>query len=555
MRHLISASILALSLALSTSVHAEEWFRLNLDAPIFFGAGVPDIGENNPITFVVNGDAAGSSVDGRDLGTINIPITVNGIDASHTVDVDGLPDGASWNGSAIIWSPASEGSYDLTIEVRDENDILVASQGVELVIHQPLTASVPETEYEVEIGEDLTITPTAANAIGALQWGSTPSELPEWLDFDAATGVIDVDTAEANELGEIVLTAVDQADLMSASTLPFSISVNGADTDYWLATLGGASSDIGQSIRAGSDGSLYVTGYTNSTGAGGYDLLIAKYGANGSLSWKKTLGGASTDYGYGIAAGSDGSLYVTGSISSGAGGYDLLIARYGSDGSLNWQKTLGGATHDNGRSIAAGPDGSLYVTGSTASSGAGGHDLLIAKYGANGSLSWKKTLGGASTDYGYGIAAGSDGSLYVAGYTNSAGAGSNDILITKYGSDGNLSWKKTLGGESTDIGYDIAAGSDGSLYVTGYTQSAGSGGIDVLIARLPADGGDDMVAGSLTWQDAELTVGPNPSLTVSSPSWTSPDANLTPNDASALVPGNAAALTSTTTDFEQQAQP
>jgi len=234
MRRLIGISILAMGIALSTSAHAEQWVRLNMDAPIFYGGGTPDIGGNNPISFVVNGDAAATSVNGRDLGDINIPVTVNGIDASYTVDVAGLPPGATWSGSAILWSPATEGTYTPTIEVRDAAGELVASQELELIIHLPLTASVPQTAYEVAVGDALTITPTAANAVGVLQWGSAPAELPDWLDFDAVTGVIEVDTATENALSNMVLTAVDQHDNDYASTQQFSVKVNGA-CDLWNA--------------------------------------------------------------------------------------------------------------------------------------------------------------------------------------------------------------------------------------------------------------------------------------------------------------------------------
>lgn len=227
----MSVSILTVSLVLSTSAHAEQWFRMRMDAPIFYGlgpvddGGVPDLGGSNPIEFLVNG-AGGTSADGRDLGDLNIPIAVMGIEAGHTVDVVDLPSGATWSGSAILWSPAIAGTYTPTIEVRDAEDTLVASQTIELKIHLALTASIPQTVYEVQVGEDLTITPTVQNAIGGLQWGSTPSDFPDWLSFDSITGDIEVDTAQANSLAGISLTGVDQFDLSSAATEQFSVTVH-----------------------------------------------------------------------------------------------------------------------------------------------------------------------------------------------------------------------------------------------------------------------------------------------------------------------------------------
>ena len=54
-------------------------------------------------------------------------------------------------------------------------------------------------------------------------------------------------------------------------------------------------------------------------GGGGdtlYDVFVAKYKASGILSWARTAGGASNDYGYGIAAGAHNSLYITGEFMS-----------------------------------------------------------------------------------------------------------------------------------------------------------------------------------------------------------------------------------------------
>jgi|GEM_PF-5879292 len=621
MRRLLSASILTLSLAMASSAHAEDWFRLNMSSPIHFGAhnvedgdgAPPDGGVNNNIDIQIDAE-----VNGRVYGDMTIPVSVSGIDGTYSVTVIGMPSGATWTADtetygagSIHWPSATQGTYHPTVEVRDADGALVATSDLEIVVHAPLAASVSQTAYEVEVGGELSIVPDIDNDIGGVHWGSTPSPLPDWLDFNAVTGAIDVDTSAKNTLSDIVLTAVDQDDLTSASTLPFSISVTGATTNYWLSTLGGTSGEEGQGIAVGSDGAVYVTGRTNnelmlakytaagvlswtktlggvggnygygiavgsdgavyitgqtsSTGAGNYDLMLAKYTAAGALSWTKTLGGVGADYGQGVAVGSDGAIYVTGQLDrTGAGSYGLMLAKYTAEGALSWAKTLGGTRTENGNGIAVGSDGAVYVTGQTNSAGAGSYDLMLAKYTAAGALSWKTTLGGGSADYGYGIAVGSDGAVYVTGQTNSAGAGSYDLMLAKYtaagtlswkktlggskydygkgitvGSDGalyvmgqtnsagagsydlmlakytaagTLSWKKTLGGIATDHGYGITVGSDGALYVTGRTDSAGAGGIDLLVARLPADGGADMAAGSFIWQDAVLTVGENPTL-------------------------------------------
>ena len=48
------------------------------------------------------------------------------------------------------------------------------------------------------------------------------------------------------------------------------------DGNSWVATLGGSSYDIGSSVAVAPDGSVYVCGETDSSGAGSNDLLLAK---------------------------------------------------------------------------------------------------------------------------------------------------------------------------------------------------------------------------------------------------------------------------------------
>ena len=669
MRLLDGLSALALMLALTGSAHAEGWYRLNLQAPILFSGGEvlpPDAGGNSDISITIDETALiDGSAKGRQYGDLSVPVTISGTDDSHTVSLEGLagaswvPTGSAYGSGTVSWPGAAEGSWSPTIVVKDGDDNVVATAQLELEILPPLTASVPQNSYTVDKGDDLTIQASAGNAIGNVLWGSD-DDLPEWIDLDALTGQLQVDTSTSNSVGELKLTAVDQFDHLSASTTPFSVTVNGAMTDYWVTTLGGNGEDRGHGIAVGADGAVYVIGYTDSDSAGNDDVLIARYNADGTLAWKKTLGGTSTDSGRGIAVGADGGVYVSGyTVSTGAGGNDFLLAKYRADGTLDWKRTLGGTTGDSGYSIAVGADGAVYVTGSTNSAsgwnsdlllakysangaldwkktlggtaadygygiavgtdgavfvtgqtvsagagtndlllakytaagaldwkktlggtgidygysvtvgadgsvyvsgytnsvGAGGHDLLLAKYTTAGVLDWKKTLGGAGHDYGQSIAVGADGSVYVSGFTASTGAGGHDVLVARYRADGSLDWKGTLGGTGNDYGQNIAVGTDGALYVTGYTASTGAGSNDLLLARLPANGGSDMTAGALIWKDAILTVGENPVLTNNQnptglTDGQSPTGLTDGQNPTGLSEGNAAALTGSTTQFQ-----
>ena len=272
--------------------------------------------------------------------------------------------------------------------------------------------------------------------------------------------------------------------------------ITGIGGPYWIGTLGGAGSDQGFGIAVDSSGNVYVTGFTNSQGAGVQDVLITKYNTSGTIQWQRTLGGSSDDRGQGIAVDSSGNVYVTGFTASPSSGsqYDALITKYDTSGTIQWQRTLGGSSDDRGQGIAVDSSGNVYVTGFTASPSSGSqYDALITKYDTSGTIQWQRTLGGAGNDYGYGIAVDSSGNVYVTGFTISQGAGSIDVLITKYDTSGTIQWQRTLGGASSDQGYGIAVDSSGNVYVTGFTNSQGAGNYEVLITKYNT-------SGTIQWQ-------------------------------------------------------
>jgi hypothetical protein len=130
-----------------------------------------------------------------------------------------------------------------------------------------------------------------------------------------------------------------------------------------------------------------VTGQTNSYGAGNYDMVLVKYDASGNLSWNKTWGGTGTDQGNSLVQTSDGGYAVTGYTQSyGAGNYDMFIVKYDASGNLSWNKTWGGTSTEYSQSLVQTSDGGYAVAGYTLSYGAGGYDMLLVKYDASGNI-------------------------------------------------------------------------------------------------------------------------------------------------------------------------
>lgn len=94
---------------------------------------------------------------------------------------------------------------------------------------------------------------------------------------------------------------------------------------------------------------------------------------------------------------------------------------------------------------------------------------MISKWSSSGTRIWTRLLGGLSSDVGTGIATDLEGNAYVNGESNSAvidgqtNSGSNDIVISKWHSNGTRLWTQLLGGTGDDQGYGITTDSEGNV--------------------------------------------------------------------------------------------
>ena len=345
-----------------------------------------------------------------------------------------------------------------------------------------------------------------------------------------------------------------------------SSSPSSAQSLEWAKQAGGTNNDRSKAIAVDTSGNSYVTGgfqgsatfgageanETTLVSTGANDIVVAKYDGNGDLVWAKQAGGTSFDVGSDIAVDTSGNSYVTGSFLGSAtfgageanetmlvsaGGLDIFVAKYDSNGDLVWAKQAGGTSfNEPGVGIAVDTSGNSYVTGRIQGSAtfgageanettlvsAGGADIFVVKYDGNGDLVWAKQAGGTSfniIDAGLGIAVDTSGNSYVTGFfdgsatfgageaneTTLPGAGGVDIFVARYDGNGVLAWAKQSGGTNSDLSIGIAVDTSGNSYVTGgfsgsATFGAGeanettlvvAGSLDIFVARY--DGNGDLV--------------------------------------------------------------
>jgi hypothetical protein len=227
---------------------------------------------------------------------------------------------------------------------------------------------------------------------------------------------------------------------------------------------GGAYNDEARDVAVGSDGYVYVVGYTEKSG-GRYALLL-KYDRYCRLVWAKEWGGISNNAeAYGIAAGSDGYIYVVGENNGKA-----FLLKCDSSGSIVGRPAYWDASqYDPNYDIAVGSDG-IYVVGHTSAC-----DAFLSKYDSSCNLLWKRNCVGSNPAeddaQAYGVAVGSDGSVYVSGSIEA----NTEVFLRRYDESGNLWWENTWGkiyseSHSYMVANGIAVASDG-VYVTGWAPA------------------------------------------------------------------------------------
>jgi hypothetical protein len=216
-----------------------------------------------------------------------------------------------------------------------------------------------------------------------------------------------------------------------------------------LASAGGNSYDAGQNIVVDASGDYYITGTflgtstfgsTSITSAGGIDIFIAKYSSNGTLKWVKQAGGVADDYGYSVALDNTGNVFVTGYFTgnvyfgainkTSVGGNDIFIAKYDSNGLEQWVQSAGGISNDIGIDIC------IDVAGDIIIDGVYGSDIFVAKYDNTGTFKWIQSAGGTGYDVAQGIAVDASKNIYITGiYANTATFGSLTPITSAGGSD------------------------------------------------------------------------------------------------------------------------
>ena len=199
--------------------------------------------------------------------------------------------------------------------------------------------------------------------------------------------------------------------------------------------------------------------------------------------WNTTWGGSGDDSAYDIGVDSLNNIYVAGRTTSfGAGGEDMVLVKYNSLGEQQWNTTWGGI-NDERAFMALNSSDNIILVGYTNSFGAGNQDIVLVKYNNLGEEQWNTTWGGINDEFSSSIVLDSSDNIILAGHTNNTVDGNSDIVLVKYNNLGEHQWNTTWGGSSGEGAYSIALDSSENIYITGFTKSFGAGSLDMVLIK------------------------------------------------------------------------
>lgn len=355
------------------------------------------------------------------------------------------------------------------------------------------------------------------------------------------------------QIGSGTMTAFNSNGTSFATTLPnsgaqdaFVAKYNSSGFVQWVGRIASTGIDIGYGIATDASGDVYVTGAggaatvsafsangvafgTTLANAGLGDLFLVKFNTNGTVQWVARIASAQSDVGYAVATDPSGNVYVTGQGGNATftcfnsdgtsfgdtnptleGSGDCVIAKYNTNGFVQWRAYLGSNTSDIAYGIDTDNTGAVYIVGNFGSAtnqlnvyerdNRKAAEIIgssaVIKYDTNGFFVWSQTLRGTNAAAtGRGISVDTTGGVYVTGVSVSgqpllvynsdstiyrvanisSGSGFKDAYIVKYNSNTTPQWVARISSVTgEDTAYGIATDPSGNVYVSG---SGGAGAI------------------------------------------------------------------------------
>ena len=355
----------------------------------------------------------------------------------------------------------------------------------------------------------------------------------EWVvTLESGVDWISVEPSGGSGDGMIVITTITRNTTASRKTTNVEVkAVNGTANRLITVTqmqfnqivvnaiFGGEGTDSFSDFTSTPDGGYMAVGNSASTqgdgtGAkGGTDVWVVKFNSEGEKVWHKKFGGTQEDLASSIVRTSANNYLILGStlsndgdVSVNKGDRDAWLLSIDNDGTLLWEKAIGGTKEEQLFSLKSSDDGNYLMAGWTYSNDGdvsfnhGDTDAWLVKIDNQGTVLWEKTYGGSHQDVAFDATPVSDGGMIFCGRLVSIDGDASDRTaetfagwFVKLNSAGTIAGKVYLGATEFDYGSVAIEAANGDYVFAGSTNTANAfdnfhGGNDAFVLRLDASG-------------------------------------------------------------------
>lgn len=335
------------------------------------------------------------------------------------------------------------------------------------------------------------------NELWARQFGSVGSDGVDVVTADAGGNVIVAGDVYGTLPGQVGSGFIDV----------FVRRYDPEGIELWTRQIAGTSHMAVYAAVADASGNVIVAGRTQGelpaqvASGSGLDAWVRKYDPNGTELWTVQFGtgpGFSTQVNA-LSVDPRGNVIVVGDTGgelpgqTNQGSSDAFVRKYDPNGREIWTRQFGPSPFDSAMSVAVGPARDVFVAGYGSGALPGEtiiESLFISHYDENG-----ERLSNAQLDTGGGtMSIAASGDLMLAGsfsenLPGQVSAGGRDALVSLYGTDGTLRWRRSFGSLGDDTALAAAVDSSGNLFVSGRTEGAlpgqtNAGGSDAFVSKL-----------------------------------------------------------------------
>ncbi|MBI2270512.1 MAG: gliding motility-associated C-terminal domain-containing protein [Bacteroidetes bacterium] len=405
----------------------------------YYGGGSSDY------CYSLSADNSGNVVFVGQTSSINFPVSIGAFQTINNGNSDAfivkMDVGGNRLWATYFGGTAAETGYDVSVDPTGNILAVGSTASGDL----PVGAAPTNTVYQNTSGGGTDAFVLKSDAAGILQWSSYYGDTGTDAGFSVCSDGSNIYVyGETNSTGAISSTGAYQTALKGSVDL-FLVSFKFDGSRNWATYLGGASKENAGGITWDfASGNLYLTGITDSSdlpvSAGAYqtlyggvsDAFVFKFDQSGALQWGSYFGGSSSEKslwgtypetvcdGLGnviIAGGGTGS--TANIATAGAyqtlfgGGEDGYIAKFNTNGVIQWATYLGGNMNESIVDIAVDVYDNIYVFGTWEDTDAGNYpisqcayqtqfggveDQFVAKYNSNGIQTCMTYLGGTGHD-------------------------------------------------------------------------------------------------------------------------------------------------------------